>query len=60
MKFSVISICSTREDVSMVIVAEGTFKTKDMDKNTLQVIYPLFPLKIVDLPLTTPWLKGGN
>ena len=28
LKFHVISICSTRKDVSMVIVAEGTFKQK--------------------------------
>ena len=28
MKFPVISICSIRRDVSMVIVAEGTFKPK--------------------------------
>ena len=35
LKFPVISICNTRRDVSMVIVAEGTFKPKDTDKNTL-------------------------
>ena len=28
LKFPVISICSTRKDVTMVIVAEGTFKQK--------------------------------
>ena len=28
LKFSVISICSTRKDVSMVIVAKGIFKQK--------------------------------
>ena len=35
LKFPVISVCSTRRDVSMVIVAEGTFKPKDTDKITL-------------------------
>ena len=42
----------------MVIVAEGTFKPKDTDKNTLLSSISIIFFNIVDLPLTTQWLNG--
>ena len=54
-----ISICSTRKDVSMVIeleVTEGTFNKRT--RITIPVSSISIILNIVDLPLTTPWLNG--
>ena len=59
LKFSVISNCSTRKDVSMVIVTEGTLKQKTQIKYLVSSVLIIF-LNIVDLPQTTQLLKGGN